>query len=328
MKGIDTSKWQGGKVNYAQAKKYGYDFVFLRIGCGSTKDSCFETDYLRAKKAGLKIGIYYYATALTEIEAINDAKRVLLWLSGRPLDMPIAYDMEEKSMKSFKRKDLNSKQYNAFANIIKANGYVPMLYTGSSMFKSYFNKQLITDQLWIASYGINNGKNHGCPNVGTKVAIHQYTSAKINTDFYKEKLDRNQMLISYEELMGKDIEQPNDMVVNQFTPLKGNPSQFAEIIKNLKVALNTDYGLTFTIDSSINNVLLINLSNVVLTVNSGQKNTIYVLQQLLAWWGYNISLDGVYGNDTKYVVSTFQSQVGIAKTGIVAKDFWYKILGK
>ena len=116
--------------------------------------------------------------------------------------------------------------------------------------------------------------------------------------------------------------------VNKFTPLKGNPKDFAEIIKNIKLALNTDYDLKFTIDSSINDILLINLGNVVLSTASYKKNITYALQQLLAWWGYDITLDGIFGNGTKSTISLFQSQVGIAKTGTTTKEFWYKILGK
>ena len=116
--------------------------------------------------------------------------------------------------------------------------------------------------------------------------------------------------------------------INQFTPLKGNPTHFAEIIKNIKLALNTDYGLKFTIDSSINDILLINLSNVVLSTTTYKNNITYALQQLLVWWGYSLTIDGIYGNGTKSIISLFQSQVDIAQTGTTTKEFWYKILGK
>ena len=109
----------------------------------------------------MKIGVYYYTTKTTEADAVKDANRVLGWLGSKNLDMPIAYDMEESSMKSYSRKDLNAKQYNAFAKVVKAKCFVSMLYTGSSMFNSYFNKSLITDPIWIASYGCNDGKNNG-----------------------------------------------------------------------------------------------------------------------------------------------------------------------
>ena len=35
--GIDTSKWQSGKVDYAKAKQAGIEFVFLRIGYNKTE---------------------------------------------------------------------------------------------------------------------------------------------------------------------------------------------------------------------------------------------------------------------------------------------------
>ena len=54
--GIDTSKWQSSKVDYAKAKQAGIEFVFLRIGYNKTKDKCFERDYAAAIAAGLKVG--------------------------------------------------------------------------------------------------------------------------------------------------------------------------------------------------------------------------------------------------------------------------------
>ena len=203
MKGMDISKYQPTTLDFNGAKKAGYEFVIIRIGYNSTKDKYFESHYTNAKSAGLKVGVYFYTTKLTEADAIADANRVLGWLGNKSLDFPIAYDMEESSMKSSARKDLNSKQFNAFADVIRAKGFVPMLYTGSSMFNNYFNKSLLTDHLWIANYGSNKGNNNGCPNVGMPIAIHQYTSADIPSDFYTAKLDRNQMMISYEELMKK-----------------------------------------------------------------------------------------------------------------------------
>ena len=122
--------------------------------------------------------------------------------------------------------------------------------------------------------------------------------------------------------------QPVNDSINQFIPIKGNPTHFAEIIKNIKIALNIDYELHFVINSSIDDVLLINLGNVVLSTSSYKNNITYALQQLLKWWGYNIVIDGLYGSGTSSIVSLFQTQTGIANTGTTTKEFWYKILGK
>jgi len=53
LKGIDTSKWQASKVDFAKAKKSGYSFVILRVGCGNAKDK--------------KIVPYVYMTLMSDV---------------------------------------------------------------------------------------------------------------------------------------------------------------------------------------------------------------------------------------------------------------------
>lgn len=184
-KGIDTSKWQNSKVDYAKAKQAGYSFVMLRVGHSNTKDVCFEKDYASAIAAGLKVGVYYYSYSMTVEQAKADATRVLGWLNNRHLDMPVVYDLEDATQKSTSRKTVNADMYNAFADVIKKSGYDTMLYTGEHFFNNYIDKSKITDKLWIARY------SDTAPSVGRDIAMWQYTSSAISTDFYTEKLDRN-----------------------------------------------------------------------------------------------------------------------------------------
>lgn len=60
--GIDVSAWQG-LVDFNKVKKSGYEFVIIKAGGnddGYYIDGRFETNYAAAKKAGLKIGAYYF----------------------------------------------------------------------------------------------------------------------------------------------------------------------------------------------------------------------------------------------------------------------------
>ena len=345
MRGIDTSKWQNGNVNFLEAKKSGYEFVFLRIGYNQTKDPFFESDYAEAKRAGLKVGGYFYATSLTEQGAVEDANRVLKWIKNKEFDMPLAYDMEEQKMKMSSRKDANSKQFNAFADIVRKNGFVPMLYTGSSMFNSYFNKSLINDHLWIAKYGKNDGQNHGCPNVGKQIAIHQYTSAAISNDFYKAKLDRNQMMIGYEDLM-KKVNAPSKPVTPQKPPVNNlNPNReivragqvhannFVQAglvadgiwgaktkkaaVKVLQHALNLDYGKSINVDG-----IWGIKSNEKLGrhyVKRGEKQyMVTALEILLMLRGYDcngVELPGRFGVGLYECVKQYQKDKGLPQTG-------------
>lgn len=188
--GIDVSKWQKSKVDYAKAKASGVNFVFIRIGCGSTKDKCFESDYAKAVAAGLKVGVYYYTYSTSSSQGTTDATRVLGWLNDRHLDFPVAYDVEDTKQKGSARKKTNSEMYENFRKKIEENGhYDAILYTGENFYNNYFDKTKVTDDLWIAKYSSKQ------PSVGRAVSIWQFSSDPINTAYWKGKLDRNYMLV-------------------------------------------------------------------------------------------------------------------------------------
>lgn len=187
--GVDTSEHQKSKVDYVNLKKSGASFVFLRIGYNKRMDYNFEKDYATAKAAGIPVGVYFYTTSKTVAEATADATRVLGWLHGRELDLPVVYDLEDKAQQGSSRRVVNSQMYNAFAFRIKSNGYRTMLYTGEYFFNAYFYKDTIKDPLWIAKYSSKE------PNVGRQVTIWQFSSNKVTATYYKGNLDRNYMLV-------------------------------------------------------------------------------------------------------------------------------------
>lgn len=201
--GIDTSKWQSSKVDFAKAKKEGVDFIFLRIGCNKTKDKCFENDYNKAIAAGLKVGVYFYTMSTTKTEAAADATRVLGWLNNRHLDYPVAYDIEDAKQKGANRKVANSEMYNAFKRVIEdSKHYDAMLYTGEYFYNNYFDKITVTDDLWIAKYSSKR------PEVGRDITIWQFSSDAIDTSFYKGKLDRNYLLGEINKPSKNDTKNP------------------------------------------------------------------------------------------------------------------------
>lgn len=320
MKGIDISKYQP-TMDFKAAKNAGYEYVIIRIGYNKTKDAYFDSHYANAKAAGLKVGAYFYATSTTEDEAINDANRVLGWLGSKTLDMPLAYDMEEGSMKLSTRKDLNSKQFNAFANTVRAKGFVPMLYTGSSMFNNYFNKTLIKDPLWIANYGSNTGKNNGCPNVGMTVHIHQYTSAAIADDFYTAKLDRNQMMVSYEELMKKTTSSTttSSSTINTVASTSYTKKQCVKDIQTLLGGL--------TVDGLCGAKTLAKLPTLSKKHNPKHK-IVKPVQRYLNALGYDCGIaDGVAGTKFHNAVVKFQKANSLTADGIIGQNTWKKLIG-
>lgn len=271
-KGIDTSKWQGSKVDYAAARKAGYSFVILRIGYSKTKDKCFEKDYAAAIAAGLKVGVYFYTRSTTEAGAIQDATRVLGWLNKRHLDLGVTFDLEDKSQKGTNRRKINSAMYNAFAAKIRTAGYEAMLYTGEYFYNNYFDKSAVKDKLWIAKYSSKQ------PNVGRSITLWQYTSDAYATDFYKAKLDRNMMLIEFTEnpIPSNPYPVPTRLLKRKYPMMQGTDVKWVQTELNAK--------------------------------------------------GYNLIVDGKFGNDTKNAVIDYQKKHGLLADGIVGSATRYSLL--
>lgn len=110
--------------------------------------------------------------------------------------------------------------------------------------------------------------------------------------------------------------------------VKGNATQFSQIVSNLQFILNKDYGLKFSINGIPDDILVINLGNIQMSTQKSNKNLTYALQQLLKWWGANITIDGLYGSGTKAYVMNFQNVWKMPMTGTTTKEFWKMLLGR
>ena len=65
MKLIDISHWQGN-IDFEKVRASGIEGVIIKSGgsdAGFYKDNMFETNYSKAKAAGLHVGAYYFVGA-------------------------------------------------------------------------------------------------------------------------------------------------------------------------------------------------------------------------------------------------------------------------
>ena len=156
--GIDVSRYQGD-IDYEKVKSAGCEFVMMRIGVqsGFKKDVSIDSYYLKnienAKKAGLKVGVYLYSTAVNDKIAKEQAEWVIKTLNGVSLDFPIAFDWENwQYIREYEISlyDLSS-AYLTFAKYIEEHGYKAMLY-GSK----YYLENMWMDKgdypVWLAHY--------------------------------------------------------------------------------------------------------------------------------------------------------------------------------
>lgn len=167
LKFIDISTYQKN-VDYQKVKDDGVQGVILR--CGYTgygtakskqKDAQFENHYKGFSKVGLPIGVYWYSCAVTEEEAIVEANKVLEYIKGKKIELPIYFDTEDNhdtkkysptSQRTIGRAKL-TKVAKAFCETIENAGYYVGIYASTSWLNNQLNmNDLKAYDVWVAQY--------------------------------------------------------------------------------------------------------------------------------------------------------------------------------
>lgn len=171
IKGIDISYWQGkiSKANFQKALKAGWKFAIIRIGYNRTlrKDSVFENNYKNATAAGMKVGVYWYSTAITVDQAKAEAKYALKILDKRKLSYPIFIDFEDPSQANLGKK--KSKDIcEGFCKVIEKAGYKAGVYASYNYLTNKISPIDKKYYVWLAQYPKATYKG--------RYEMHQYSS--------------------------------------------------------------------------------------------------------------------------------------------------------
>ena len=159
--GIDISEFQGD-INWSKVKKDGISFAFIRCGGrGYTKGTCYEDkkfaqNVKNAKKAGIKVGVYFFSQAITVEEAIEEASLTIAMCKGYGIDLPVVMDWETGS--GYRTQPLKGEAFanvlDAFCTLIAKNGYTPAVYLCSDDINNrlgkYQSRILGVYKLWYA----------------------------------------------------------------------------------------------------------------------------------------------------------------------------------
>lgn len=153
-KGVDISSWQGDSVDFNKIKAQGYSFVILRAGFATTIDSTFENNYTKAKTAGLDVGVYLYSYAENAQEAKNEAAALRSWLSGKRLEYPVYYDLEEPEIHGVMTKNQLTEIAMTFLDAMASDGWLVGLYSCRSWLESKLDTAKICEryECWLAQY--------------------------------------------------------------------------------------------------------------------------------------------------------------------------------
>ena len=155
---IDVSTWQGS-IDFNKVKSAGYDYVIIRAGYGkekSQKDNMFETNYKKAKSAGLKVGAYWFSYAMSPSTATAEADACLSCIKGKKFELPVYYDMEYQPAMSTSNSNYTKMAVN-FCNKLKSNGFKSGVYSSASVYDYLLNRTTLKNNgisIWNAEWYI------------------------------------------------------------------------------------------------------------------------------------------------------------------------------
>ena len=196
--GIDVSKYQPS-INWSSVKASGVNFVIIRCGYrGSStgvlvQDPYFVSHIKGAKAAGLKVGVYFFTTAITEAEAIEEASMCAYLCGGYGINYPVFMDCESSNRPGYNQ--LSSSQrtqiIQAFCNTLKSAGYTPGVYANKTWLTEKMNASALSGyKIWLAQY------NPAGPTYNGRYDIWQYTS-KGSVSGISGNVDMNQSYLGY-----------------------------------------------------------------------------------------------------------------------------------
>ena len=161
--GIDLSEFQGD-VDFSAMKEAGVEFVMLRIGgryYGDDgvlyTDGNFDTNYDKAKAAGLKVGAYFFSQAISAEDGKQEANYALEKLNKRQLDYPIGFDWENIQEEAARTDSVTGDQLTsiaeAFCDTVTEAGYKAIVYSNTSQMLIMYDFETMKDyDFWLADY--------------------------------------------------------------------------------------------------------------------------------------------------------------------------------
>ena len=163
--GIDVARYQG-TIDWSRVGTSSVDFAMVRLGYRSEKDGSIVEDpnarynLQEAQKHGIKLGGYFFSTAVSEEEAVEEAEWVAELVSQYSITYPIAYDCEGYDKPDSRQNHLTIAERTdialAFLKAIEKAGYEGMFYSSKNEIEldnSWKTSKIEKDyKIWVAQY--------------------------------------------------------------------------------------------------------------------------------------------------------------------------------
>lgn len=340
--GCDISAHQG-VINFEQLKAKGIKCVIIRAGYGTaTVDKYFVRNITNAIKAGFHIGVYWFIYAKNQAQSSSNALKFYQTIAPYIdyIDCGVwadwEYDSDTKA--GYPNASMRNAIMETFLNTLEEKNLEVGIYSNQDYIRSgkFYASLIAKYPLWFAWYDKNYLSTYAYKGKDGYPYVYQYTSKENGIAYgcQSKGLDMDWLYIDFEKADKSTTTTPSVLPsgicsgIKEMEIKKGNVAQFGTIVENIKTVLNEEYKLHFVINSVVDDILLTNLGNIVMSKKSYNKSLTYVLQQLFTWYGFVLAVDGIYGNNTETDVRLSQKTFNIAQTGTTTKEFWTKILGK
>ena len=305
--GIDVSKWQD-KIDWQAVKNTGIDFAIIRVGYRTQKTGVIMEDpYARynlqeASKAGIKMGAYFFSTAVTQEEAVEEAAWLCSVIDQYPITYPVVYNCEgfrnEGNRQYGMSKEARTDMAVAFLDYVKAKGYSPMFYAARNELTD--SSDWDTDRLaskypiWVSQYPTIPYPETPRSTYDGEHAMWQYTSQG-TVDGISKPVDVN---VAY-------------FTIDQTASAKGSAAP--EVVKD-----SPELGITFTETSELVTAKIATNLRTVPSTDS-QDTVVYKLPN-----GETVIRTGVgdngwsrveYQGQVLYAVSSYLTTDGVSQSG-------------
>ena len=161
--GIDVARYQG-TIDWERLATSSVDFAMVRLGYRSSVDGAIVEDsnarynMQEAQKNGILLGAYFFSTAVSEEEAIEEADWAADLLDQYSITYPVAYDCEGYSEPDSRQYGMTAEERTdaalAFLKQIEKRGYEGMFYASKNELDSQWETSRIEKnyKIWVAQY--------------------------------------------------------------------------------------------------------------------------------------------------------------------------------
>ena len=225
--GIDVAKYQG-TIDWQQVANSGVDFAMIRVGYRALKtgeiiaDVNAKYNMQEASKYGIKIGAYFFSTAISSEEAVQEANWVADYISKYKITYPVVYNCEGYENAENRHYSLTKTQRTDFAitflKQIANRGYTPMFYASKGEMQGDAKWETSRIQssykIWVAQYPSTPYPQTAASSYTGPHAMWQYTN-KGTVPGIRKPVDMNVAYFGYTSEKGpQNSEAPEDVEAN------------------------------------------------------------------------------------------------------------------